>query len=294
MRQVKGNTKPGYEHVNVHMIFNIKIDGKTTRKEILVADGHTTALPSSITYSSVVSRESVRIAFLLESLNDLDIFVCDIGNAYHNEKYREKLLTESGTEFGTEKGMFMMISRALYGLESYGATLRAKLTETLMSLGYKSSTADADVWMKRDFKTNGDPYYKYILCYVDDLLQIGFKPKEDMDEFNTIYRLKEGFGPPDLYLGANVEKVQLKDGRVLWSTNCFDYLKSAIENVDNSLGVDTTALNNYGDGYRPYSSSFTPELNFTEELGEELTNRYQQLIGVLRWSIELGRIDILT
>ena len=25
-----------------------------------------------------------------------------------------------------------------------------------------------------------------------------------------------------------------------------------------------------------------------------MTNRYQQLIGVLRWSIELGRIDILT
>ena len=54
------------------------------------------------------------------------------------------------------------------------------------------------------------------------------------------------------------------------------------------------ALKNYGDGNRPYSSSFGPELDVTEELGEELTNRYHQLIGVLRWSIELGRIDILT
>ena len=48
-----------------------------------------------------------------------------------------------------------------------------------------------------------------------------------------IYRLKEGFGPPYQYLGANVEKVQLKDGRVVWSTNCVDYLKIAIKNVDN-------------------------------------------------------------
>ena len=47
-------------------------------------------------------------------------------------------------------------------------------------------------------------------------------------------------------------------------------------------------------GNRPYSSSFRPEIDVTEELGEELTNRYQQLIVVLRWSIELGRIDILT
>ena len=36
------------------------------------------------------------------------------------------------------------------------------------------------------------------------------------------------------------------------------------------------------------------EVDATGELGEELTNRYHQLIGVLRWSIELGNIDILT
>ena len=54
-----------------------------------------------------------------------------------------------------------------------------------------------------------------MLCYVYDLLHIGFKPKEDMDALNMIYWLKEGFGPPDRYLGANVEKVHLKDGQVL-------------------------------------------------------------------------------
>ena len=46
----KGNIKPGYEYVNVHMIFDINMDGKFTRKERFVADGHTTAPPSSITY----------------------------------------------------------------------------------------------------------------------------------------------------------------------------------------------------------------------------------------------------
>ena len=94
--------------------------------------------------------------------------------------------------------------------------------------GYKSSKADADVWRKRDFKPNGDPCYKYMLCYVDDLLRIGFKPKKDMDALNVIYQLKEGFGPPHRYLGANIWKVQLKDGRFVWSTNCVAYLKSAI------------------------------------------------------------------
>ena len=69
--------------------------------------------------------------------------------------------------------------------------------------------------MKQNFKTNVDPYYKYMLCYVDDLLHKGFNLKEDMYSLNMIYRLKEGFGTPDQYLGANVEKVQLKDGHVV-------------------------------------------------------------------------------
>ena len=41
------------------------------------------------------------IVFILASFNDLDIFVYDIGNAYHNEKYRDKIWTEAVTEFGT-------------------------------------------------------------------------------------------------------------------------------------------------------------------------------------------------
>ena len=56
------------------------MDRKFTRKARLVADGHTTAPPSLITYLSIVSRESVRIAFLLTYLNYLDIISFDIVN----------------------------------------------------------------------------------------------------------------------------------------------------------------------------------------------------------------------
>ena len=72
-----------------------------------------------------------------------------------------------------------------------------------------------------------------MLCYVDELIHIGFKQKEYMGSLNIIYWLKEDFGPPDWYLGELFEKVQLKDGRLVWSTKCVDYLKSSIDNVDN-------------------------------------------------------------
>ena len=43
------------------MIFDIKMSENFRRKARLVADGHKTEAPSAMTYSSVVSRESVRI-----------------------------------------------------------------------------------------------------------------------------------------------------------------------------------------------------------------------------------------
>ena len=108
--------------------------------------------------------------------------------------------------------ILMIIERTLYGLKISVAAWREKLAENFMSIGHKLSGADADVCMKRDFKQNRYPYYKYMLCYVDEFFHIGLKTKEDADALNIIYRLKEGFGPPGKYIGENVEKVHLKDG----------------------------------------------------------------------------------
>jgi hypothetical protein len=47
----------GYKKIPLRMIFDIKMD--FTRKRRLVAGGHLTEPPSCLTYSSVVSRESV-------------------------------------------------------------------------------------------------------------------------------------------------------------------------------------------------------------------------------------------
>jgi hypothetical protein len=71
------------------MIFDVKMD--FTRKARFVAGGHMPDPPSTITYSSAVSHDSARIAFLLAALNDVDILATDIGNAYLNASPREKV-----------------------------------------------------------------------------------------------------------------------------------------------------------------------------------------------------------
>jgi hypothetical protein len=80
-------------------LFDVKMD--LTRKAHFVAGGHTTETPSSLTYSSVVSCDSVRIAFLMAALNDVDVMSCDISNAYLNAPCREKIWFVAGPECGS-------------------------------------------------------------------------------------------------------------------------------------------------------------------------------------------------
>jgi hypothetical protein len=66
------------------------------------AGGHKTDTPHAMTYASVVSRESVRIALTLAALNDLDVKMADIESAYLTAPITEKVWTVLGTEFGDD------------------------------------------------------------------------------------------------------------------------------------------------------------------------------------------------
>ena len=66
----------GFTEITCHLIFDVKMD--LTRKARYVAGGHLTDPPSSQTYASVVSRKTVRIAFLIAALNDLKVLAGDI------------------------------------------------------------------------------------------------------------------------------------------------------------------------------------------------------------------------
>jgi hypothetical protein len=122
-KQVRSNNVRklrGHQEIKCHIIFDVKMD--FTRKARFVAGGHMMEAPNSLTYLSVVSQESVKLAFLIAVLNDLDIMSCDIGNAYLNAACREKIWFVAGPECGAElKGKPCKLVRALYRLKSSGA-----------------------------------------------------------------------------------------------------------------------------------------------------------------------------
>jgi hypothetical protein len=73
---------PGFQKTKCHFIFDIKMGENFRRKARLVANGNTTEPPAALTCSSVVLRDSVRIALMVTAFNELELLACDIQNAY--------------------------------------------------------------------------------------------------------------------------------------------------------------------------------------------------------------------
>ena len=57
-------------------------------------------------------------------------------------------------------------------MKSASAAFRAFMARKLDDIGFQSSPADPDVWLRPAVKFNGEEYYEWALMYVDDILTI--------------------------------------------------------------------------------------------------------------------------
>jgi hypothetical protein len=77
------------------MIFDVKMED-FRRNARFVAGEHKTDTPHEMNYIGVVSRESLRITLILAALNDLDVKMADIENAYLTTPITENVWTVLG------------------------------------------------------------------------------------------------------------------------------------------------------------------------------------------------------
>ena len=280
--------------LGVHMVFDVKIT--LQRKARLVADGHKVPqIAKESTYSTVPTRDSIRIFFLIAALNDLDVLSADIQNAYLTAPITEKYWVMAGDEFPLAfRGRPCKVVRALYGLPVAGFSFRSFLSKNLKELGYVPTKGDADVYIRPAVKSNGERYYEYMIAYVDDILCCGENPKLQMEAISKRFTLKDGtVEEPSMYLGADIEKFTIASdpGKIRWAMSSTKYTGKAIEEVERELKVRGLKLPTRVT--TPVANGYRPEADCTRELNQEEQNYYQGVIGVLRWICELGRLDIL-
>ena len=293
-----GQTAPiGHKRIPCHMVFDIKMID-FGRKARLVAGGHVTDAPAAMTYASVVSRETVRIALTIAALNSLSVKTGDVMNAYITAPITEKVWTVLGPEFGNDEcGLHAIIVRALYGLKSAGAAFRAHLSSFMRKMGYTSCKADPDLWFKAETNPyDSARYYAYILCYVDDILVMNHDPETVLKEIDGYMPLKNPNDMEvDIYLGTKLKETKLPNGIWAWGMSPSKYVQQAVKNCESQLIKDFDGrytLPSKADN--PFPTTYEPELDTSEPLDPTGASFYSHIIGVMRWMVEIGRVDIAT
>ena len=274
-----GMAPVGSKKISVHLIFDIKHDGR--HKARLVADGHRTDVPLTSVYSGVVSLRGLRMVTFLAELNNLELWATDIGNAYLEAYTLEKVHIIAGPEFGEREGHTMVISKALYGLRSSGLRWHEKLAIILKKLNFFPCKAEPDIWMRKNHDV-----YEYIAVYVDDLAICARNPKEITDALEFTYKFKlKGTGEIKYHLGCDFFRDEL-------GVLCFSPKKYIDKMVDGYLSMFGNKPK--GNVTSPLEKGDHPELDNSQLLDEDGIAKYQSLIGSLQWSISLGRFDVQT
>jgi hypothetical protein len=162
----------------------------------------------------------------------------------------------------------------------------------LHDLNYRPSLADPDVWLKAAVKPDGFEYYEMVLCYVDDVMVISHQPGKTIDGLQKVFKLKgDKAEAPDMYLGVGLEKKENSNGTKCWTMSPQKYVDASVKNVEDKLAKDGLRLPSKC--ITPLQSSYHPSEDVSPELNSDGLKIYQELIGVLRWAIEIGRLDIL-
>jgi hypothetical protein len=164
-------------------------------------------------------------------------------------------------------------------------------------MGYTSCKADPDLWLKAVTKPEDNMrHYAYILCYVDDILCIHHGPMSVMNDINSYLPLKpSSVGDPDIYLGAKLKQTWLPNGLMRWGLSPSKYVIRAVKNcllhltdkLNGKYSIPARADN-------PFPVDYDPSTDLSDILDPKCSSFYQHLIGVIRWMVELGHIDIAT
>jgi len=198
--------------------------------------------------------------------------------SYANAESSQKAyVPKAGYEFGTRKGMTIVIIKALYVLSASGADWHRHFSNSLHSYGFEPTRYDKDVWIQL---SEDKTHYEHICTYVDDFMIVSKQPEAIMELIKKEYGVK-GEGPPLYYLGNDCK---MHNGRsAIGCKKCITEAMRRIEAITkNPIKRQST----------PLPTGDHPELDTSEFLDNDGHRYYQMLIGILNWIVGIGRFDI--
>ena len=275
-----GNRIPrGYQLIRVHIIFDVKVDGR--HKARVVANGHLTTTPKESVYSGVVSLRGLRTCLFIGELDGMETWATDIGNAYLKALTSEKVCIRAGREFEELEGHWLIIYKALYGLKTSRKAFGQLLQKYLHSLGFALSLAEASIFLR---KCPTADHYEYVATYVDNLAIIMKDPQSLIDQLIASphdFKLK-GSGPLNFHFGCGFDHD--KDGTLYMDPG--KYIDRMMEAYEKHFRAKPDMKHR-----SPLQKGDHHELDTIPFLDKDGKEIYQSLIRCGQWNISIRRFD---
>lgn len=254
--------------VSCKWLFKLKFraDGSVERhKARLVARGftQTAGLDYMETFSPMVKMTTVRLLLASASSNNWFSHQLDVNTAFlHGDLLEDVYMQVPPGLTVPDPTLVCKLQKSLYGLKQASRQWNAKLTDTLVHLGFTQSRADYSLFTK---KTSTG--FTAILVYVDDLVITGNDLTEIQhvkDSLHHKFSIKD-IGELQYFLGFEVAKST--SGIALYQR------KYSLD-----LLQDTGLL-----GCKPYATPMDPKLKLSKDVGTRLIDpsSYRRLIGRL-------------
>ena len=200
----------GKQTVGCKWVYKIKhkADESIERyKARLVAKGYTQTegIDFLETFSPVAKLSTVRLLLALAAKNKWLLEQLDVNNAFlHGDLHEEVYMDLPQGVSPPIPGQVCRLRKSLYGLKQASRQWYEKLSQVLISLGYKQSQADHSLFTKASSPSS----FTALLIYVDDMILTGNDTSEISNVKQTLdnlFRIKD-LGALKFFLGLEVAR----------------------------------------------------------------------------------------
>ena len=135
---------------------------------------------------------------------------------------------------------------------------------------------------------NEGVYYAYMASFCDDLFVVHKYPDHVFDSIQGKGFIIKETSASEYLLGGYFERVKepKTDNKILtWVSKT--YVKRMIANFNNTFGFEPSKQ------HSDMPSDYKPELDTTDPCNNDDKDQYWKFIGEIKWSVSLGRINII-
>jgi hypothetical protein len=122
-------------------------------------------------------------------------------------------------------------------------------------------------------------------CYVDDVMVISHVPRKTIEGIQKAFKLTGDNAKESPWTRKNAQ------GAECWTMSPQMYADASARNVEEKLAKDGLRLPSKC--VAPMAAKYHPSDDTSPVFNARGLQYYQEQIGVLRWAVEIGRLDIL-